>query len=159
MFEEYNLFINPSKTEYVHFYLADPRPKKKSEVVVGATYRGDEPWRTHKTLGSLVCSEKDIKHRCILGNVAFRKFENIWLKRTKISLSCKLMIYEAQVVSIIMYNCNSWAAPTASFNYMDVTHRRHLRDAPSSTSNGPLVLSTIQRCDTTPLSTRVAAFR
>ena len=55
-----------------------------------------------KTLGSLVCSEKDIKHRCILGNVAFRKFENIWLKKTKISLSRKLMIYEAQVVSIIM---------------------------------------------------------
>ena len=25
------------------------------------------------------------------------------------------------------HNCNSWAAPTASFNYLDVTHRRHLR--------------------------------
>ena len=37
-----------------------------------------------------MCSEKDIKHRCILGNVAFRKFENVWLKKTKISLDRKL---------------------------------------------------------------------
>ena len=114
MFEEYNLFINPSKTEYVNFYLADPKPKMKKKVVVGTVYRGEEPWRTHKTLGSLMCSEKDIKHRCILGNVAFKKFENVWLKKTKISLDRKLKIYEAQVVSIIMYNCNSWAALAAS---------------------------------------------
>ena len=53
VFEDYNLFINPSKTEYVHFYLADPKPKNKGEVVVGTVYRGDEPWRTHKTLGSI----------------------------------------------------------------------------------------------------------
>ena len=63
VFEEYNLFINPDKTEYVHFYFAEPKPKKKKNVVVGATYRGDEPWRTHKTIGSLICSEKVIKHR------------------------------------------------------------------------------------------------
>ena len=53
-----------------------------------------------------MCSEKDIKHRCILGNVAFRKFENVWLKKTRISLDRKLRIYKAQVVSIIMYKCN-----------------------------------------------------
>ena len=73
-----------------------------------------------------MCSKKDIKHRCILGNVAFRKCENVCLKKSRISLDCKLRIYEAQVVSIIMYNCKSWAAPAASFKYLDVTHRRHL---------------------------------
>ena len=84
-----------------------------------------------------------------------------WLKKTKISLSRKLMIYEAQVVSIIIYNCNSWAAPTASFNYLDVTHRRHLRSIlnikwPTGFINNS---DLYKRCDTTPLSTRVAAFR
>ena len=161
VFEEYNLFINLSKTEYFHFYLADPKPKMKKKVVVGTVYRGEEPWRTHKTLGSLMCSEKDIKHRCILGNVAFRKFENVWLKKTRISLDRKLRIYEAQVVSIIMYNCNSWAAPAASFKYLDVTHRRDLRTIlnikwPTGfISNSDLY----KRCDTTPLSGRVNAFR
>ena len=96
VFEEYHLFINSSKTEYVHFYLADPKPKNKGKVVVGVVYyRGDEPWITHKTLGSLMCGEKDImpcKLRCILGNVAFRMFENVWLKKTKISVDRKLKI-------------------------------------------------------------------
>ena len=161
VFEEYNLFINPDKTEYVHVYLAEPKPKKKKNVVVGAIYRGDEPWRTHKTLGSLICSEKDIRHRCILGNLAFRKFENVWLKKTKISLIRKLKIYEAQVVSILLYNCNSWAAPAASFNYLDVTHRRHLRTILNiKWPTGFIKNSELyKRCNTTPLSARVSAFR
>ena len=88
VFKEYNyLFTNLSKIEYVHLYL-DPKPKKKEKVVVGTVYRDEEPWRTHKTLGSLVCSEKGIEHHCILGNIAFRKFENIWPKKTKISSEC-----------------------------------------------------------------------
>ena len=161
VFEDYNLFINPSKTEYVHFYLADPKPKNKGEVVVGTVYRGDEPWRTHKTLGSLMCGEKDIKHRCILGNVAFRKFENVWLKKTKISVDRKLKIYEAQVVSIIMYNCNSWAAPATSFKYLDVTHRRHLRTILNIKWPTGFITNAdlYKRCNTTPLSGCVIAFR
>ena len=64
-------------------------------------------------------------------------------------------------MSIIMYNCNSWAAPAASFKYLDVTHRRHLRTIlnikwPTGfISNSDLY----KRCNTTPLSGRVNAFR
>ena len=39
---------------------------------------GNEEWRTHKILGSLLCSEADIKARCIAGNIAFNKFKAIW---------------------------------------------------------------------------------
>ena len=93
----------------------------KKKVVVGTLYRGEEHWRTHKikTFCSRMCSEKDI-----LGNVAFRKFENVWLKKTRISLDCKLRLYEAQVVSISMYNCPSLC--------IIATPRLHLQH-PSST--------------------------
>ena len=71
-------------------------------------------------------------------------------------------LYKAQVVSIciIMYNCNSWAAPAASFEYLNVTHRRHLQTIlnikrPTGFSNSHLY----KLCDTTSLSGRVIAFR
>ena len=108
-----------------------------------------------------MCGEKDIKHRCILGNVAFRKFENVWLKKTKISVDRKLKIYEAQVVSIIMYNCNSWAAPATYFKYLDVTHRRHLRTILNIKWPTGFItdVDLYKRCNTTPLSGRAITFR
>ena len=69
---------------------------------------------------------KDIKNRIFLGNVAFSKFQKVWMK-SKISVQRKIKIYEAQVVSILLYNCNSWAAPLASLNELDIAHRKHLR--------------------------------
>ena len=128
VFQQWNLHINPTKTEFVQFYLAEPKPTKKRKVVIGQVYRGDEPWRTNKTLlGSLMCSVKDIKNRIFLGHVAFSKFDKIWLTGSKISVDRKIRIYEAQVVSILLYNCNSWAAPQTSLEELDVIHRRHLR--------------------------------
>ena len=110
-----------------------------------------------------MCNEKDIKHRCIVGNVAFRKFENVWLKKTKISVDRKLKIYEAQIVSIIMimYNCNSWAAPATSFKYLDVTHRRHLHTILNIKWPTGFITNAdlYKRCNTTPLSGQVIAFR
>ena len=74
-------------------------------------------------LGSILCSSEDIKKKCILGNVA----KNVW-SRNAISLDCRLKIYDAQVASIILYNCNSWAAPNHALDHLDVTHCNHLRD-------------------------------
>ncbi len=161
VFRQWNLYINPTKTEFVHFYLAEPKPSKKRNVVIGKTYRGDEAWRMNKTLGSLMCSVKDIKNRIFLGHVAFAKFEKVWLTGSKISVQKKILIYEAQVVSILLYNCNSWAAPQASFEELDVVHRRHLRRIlnirwPKGVISNNALYS---RCNVTPLSTRVKWYR
>ena len=83
------------------------------------------------------------------------------MKKTKISVDRKLKIYEAQVVSIIIYNCNSWAAPATSFKYLDVTHRRHLRTTLNIKWPTGFITNAdlYKRCNTTPLSGRVIAFR
>ena len=106
IFQQWDLYINPTKTELVHFYPTEPKPAVKRKVVVGKVYRGDEQWRSNKTLGSLMCPIKDLKNRIFLGNFAFSKFANVWMK-SKISVDKKIKIYEAQVVSILLYNCNS----------------------------------------------------
>ena len=76
----------------------------------GKLLTGKEAWRVSKSLGSLLCSTRDIQHRINLAHGAFQTYSKIWLKGTKIPLSKKLHVYEAQVLSVLMYNCGSWSA-------------------------------------------------
>ena len=74
----------------------------------------------------------------------------------KIPLSKRLLLYEALVVSVMMYNSSCWAAPKSILNKLDVVHRRHLRSIlnyrhPGIISNDNLY----KRCDVEPLSVRV----
>ena len=125
----------------------------------GTPVRGSEDWCSSKLLGSLMCCTKDIFHRCILGNAAFQSFKKVWMS-SKIPLHKKLKVYEAQVVSVIMYNASCWAAPAAVMEKLDICHRKHLRAImniryPSIISNKTLYL----RCNTRPLSERVQLAR
>ena len=120
----------------------------------------NEPWRTSESLGSLLCSEKDITSRCIKGEAAFRKFEKVWLTRKKISLDRTLRLYEAQVVSVMLYNSNSWSATKTSLEKLDVTHRRHLRRILNIRYPGMISNSTLyKRCSVAKLSDRVSEYR
>ena len=68
---------------------------------------------------------------------------------------------EAQVVSVILYNSNSWAAPKKVLEKLDISHRKHLRSIlnihwPTGViSNNNLY----KRCKTTPLSQRIEKSR
>ena len=160
VFGEWNLSVNDSKSEHLHFYLAQPKPQNRKKLVPGVEYRGDEPWRKHKVLGSILCSVEDVKKKCILGNIAYANFKNVWSKNN-ISFDRKLKVYEAQVVSIMLYNCDSWAAPNHVLEHLDVTHRNHLRDMigvkwpRGYISNAKLY----ERCETRRLSLRVYGAR
>ena len=102
----------------------------------------------------------DIERRCISGNIAFNDYKNVWLQGKQIS-TCKLIqVYEAMVVSVIMYNCSSWAVPNEMLRKLDVCHRTHLRQIlkikwPTTITNEKLY----KLCSTTPLSDRVKSSR
>ena len=154
---EWNLFVNESKPEFTHFYLAD-----KSELdAKGEPVKNNEPWRKSVSLGSRLCSKEDIKHRCILGNSAFQKYKKVWEKGTRISLQTRLKIYEAQVISVMMYNCNSWAAPKNILSKLDVCHRKHLRQIIGMTWPTGIISNKAlyQRCNTIPVTERMALSR
>ena len=147
---EWNLNINASKTEFVEFYLATP----------GEEDANKEPWRQTKLLGSYMCSIYDIHMRCIAGNVAFNNYKNVWLQGRRISIKRRIIVYEAMVVSVIMYNCSSWAATNETLRQLDVCHRNHLRQIlkihyPNRISNENLY----KLCSTKPLSERVKVAR
>jgi hypothetical protein len=154
---EWNLNVNDDKTEFVHVYVANKMDKDSK----GQPLTKNEEWRISKLLGSLLCSTKDILNRIQLGNVAFANFKKVWLERDNISLDRKLLIYEAQVTSVIMYNSCSWAAPKHIMEKLDTCQRRHLRYIlnyrwPNIISNKNLY----KRCnDCKPLTVRVEEAR
>ena len=79
----------------------------------------------------------------------------------KINLKTKLKIYEAQVTSVMLYNCNSWAATQKELHKLDVTQRKHLRSIigmqwPKAVISNEALY---KRCELTPLSSRVESAR
>ena len=119
-----------------------------------------EPWRNYISLGSKLGCKEDMERRCTLAYIAFKKYKAVWEQRPRISLATRLKIYEAQVVSVLMYDCSSWSVPRQTLNLLDVCHRKHLRNIlnirfPICISNATLY----KRCNTTPLSERVARAR
>ena len=104
------LYMNEDKTEHVHIYLAQRGDVDSN----GKSVIDNEQWRSSKLLGSLLCSVKDIQHRIILANIAFNNFSSVWSKGRKISLQRLLRVYDAQVISVLLYNCSSWAVPQLS---------------------------------------------
>ena len=107
-----------------------------------------------------MCSQYDIRQKCVLGNVAFSNFKDVWLQGKKIGLSKLIKVYEAMVTSVMMYNCSSWAAPLNILKKLDVCHRYHLRQIlkvkwPQTISNEKLY----ETCNSKPLSERVRIAR
>ena len=142
------------KTDFTQIYLA----KRGEKDDTGKLIAGSEAWRKSITLGSMLCSRADIQRRISLGYAAFNKYTKAWSK--KIPLNKRLVLYEALVVSILMYNSSCWAAPNTVLEKLDVVHRRHLRKIlnykyPGIISNKNLY----KRCNTEPLSARVERSR
>ena len=147
------MFMNKSKTEFTRVFLADTQEDDKKD----AELRGKEKWRKSKILGSLLCSSSDITARCSMGNIAFHSYWKLWIRGSKISLTTKIRLYDATCVSLMLYNCNSWATLKTFLDKLDAYHRKHLRTITnhrwphSVISNDALC----KMCSVVPLSVRV----
>ena len=149
----YNLFMNNTKTDFTNVFLADVT-EADDEL---EPLRGREPWRKKKVLGSLLCSTEDIKSRRIMGNLAFKSYWKIWNRRSKIPLQTRLHLYNAICVSVMLYNCSSWAVPKAQLDKLDACHRNHLRIITGHKWPNSLISNDAlyRMCKDEPLSRRV----
>ena len=76
----------------------------------------------------------------------------------KIPLKKRTILYEALVVSVLMYNSSCWAAPKSVLEKLDIVHRRHLRAILNYSHRYPNIISNqnlYKRCNAKPLSVRV----
>ena len=125
----------------------------------GNPLSGNEAWRKSITLGSALCSKADIQRHVNLGYAAFKNYEKkAW--SGKIPLHKRLLLYNALVVLVLIYDSSFWAVPQNVLEKLDIVHRRHLRNIlnvkyPGVISNKNLY----QRCQTEPLSAKVARSR
>ena len=60
-------------------------------------------------------------------SVAFNNMRKVWLNRDKISDEKKLTLYNALVLSILLYNSSTWSLTKEQTNSLDTFHRRQLR--------------------------------
>ena len=91
-FQQWNLRINESKTEYTLVEIS----KNKDQ-------RGKESWRELKVLGSKLGSNEDIRHKINMGCITF-KYKGIWNEKKHLDKKTKIRLYEALVVPIMIYN-------------------------------------------------------
>ena len=63
---------------------------------------------------------KDIINMINLANVAFTSFIKVWIQGSKVSLEQKLQIYEAQVITVLLYNSSCWAASKFIMEKLDI---------------------------------------
>ena len=70
---DWNLEVNESKTEFHSVYRAEPTAKDDSRQKLA----GNDPWRSNKRLGSLLCTEKTSPgegHSHMLPSVNLRRY-------------------------------------------------------------------------------------
>ena len=105
-----------------------------------------------------MCSNEDIKRRSILANLAFQNYKKVWEQGKRIPLKTRLKIYEAQVVSVLMYNCSCWAASKQLLNKLDICHRKHLRQIIRMTYPNVIKNDTLYKRCSLPCHITVATF-
>ena len=110
VFKEWNLKVNPTKTEFTTFEISEDKEQ-----------RHKEQWISHKVLGSKIDSTKNIQYRVILANQAFNKFRKVWLDGSKVNTDTKIKLYEAMIPPILTHNCYTWAAPEKSLGKLKRT--------------------------------------
>ena len=114
-FPKWDLSANATKTEWVHL-CADP----------DKTARGSEPWRSVKSLGSLMGGSEYMERRMKMMPAAMKGLWGLW-GTDKVCREMKIKLYEIYCLPVLMYNCGMWGCNNASLEKLDALHRRHLR--------------------------------
>ena len=71
-------------------------------------------------------SEPDVKRRISKASQAFSMLKNIW-KSKRLNRNTKIRIFRSNVVSVLLYGCESWKATTTISRMLEVFQNRCLR--------------------------------
>ena len=71
--------------------------------------------------------DEDIIRRKQLAIVANKEFNQLWIRKEKLSLKVRLKIYNSLVKPIHLYNCGTWGISKSEEDSLNAFHRRQFR--------------------------------
>ena len=113
------LFLNPSKTMYIHI---NPSANDSVHSSDGSQVQKVEDF---KYLGSCTNSQHDIQRRKTQTWAAVHALNKVW--RAPICSLTKLKIFRTTVEPILIYGCDSWSLTQSVENALDGTYTRMLQ--------------------------------
>ena len=107
------------------------------------------------TRGSRRCRATKAARECRIPQLS-----TVWFRRSRISISLRLRLYESFVVRVLIYNMGTWGLTKTKLDRLDAYHRRHLHQIvgihwPHRISNTALY----RRCRCHPISEDVKSAR
>ena len=151
------LHINMKKTKVMHLNLTEPHPQitidgEKLEAVDDFTYLGSN-------ISAKNSVQKDISARINKARNSYCSLRNIW-KSNIYSLKTKLRLFNSNVISVLLYGCQSWRVSKDDMNKLDVFQTKCLRRTcnifwPNKISNEDLY----RRTNSSPISTQIQKHR
>ena len=113
------LFLNPSKTKYIHIYPS----------AIDSVHSSDggqiEKVEVFQYLGSYTNSQHDIQCRSEQAWAAVHVLDKVW--RAPICRLTKPKIFRTMVEPIVIYGCDSWSLTQSLKNALDGTYTRMLQ--------------------------------
>ena len=103
--------------------------------------------------------QKDISARINKARNSYCSLRNIWKSNTY-SLKTKLLLFNSNVISVLLYGCQSWRVSKDDMNKLDVFQTKCLRRTcnifwPNNISNEDLY----RRTNSLPISTQIQKHR
>ena len=124
----FGLTISIKKTEFLH------QPKRNCQQTVDKIYVDQKPLKNIDSfvyLGSWVTSnamlDKEVANRIGRASSSFGKLNDRLWKDHDISLKTKIGVYNAAVVTTLLYGSETWALYQKQIRHLDAFHMRCLR--------------------------------
>ena len=116
-----------------------------------------------KYLGAIICGDnnlaRELTARIGKATGAFNRLNNIWNSRS-ISISVKIRIYKAAVITVLTYGCEVWNTTQAQMKRLESFHQRCLRRILKVRWFHRVTnVEVLRRASTTPLESHVASMR
>nr|CCA18132.1 hypothetical protein PITG_00382 [Albugo laibachii Nc14] len=84
----------------------------------------DTQWHSIPGFGTILGDHEKVAHRKHLANRAFSKFWKLCIRPRTVAADLRVRLYNMHILSILLYNCGTWALTEQELTQLASFHRR-----------------------------------